>query len=145
MKRTPLQRHTPLRPRKALASSGPLRRQSKPSPRPRVRQGEPRDFEHMGRVKALPCALCQRLGLRQETPTEAHHIKRDPATGRVLGTGQKAPDHHTIPLCVRHHREGARGEAFHRGRGPWEAAHGSELAILDETLHALGGKTTSAS
>ena len=97
------------------------------------------DPAHMEEVRGLPCVVCVRLGLVQTTHTEAHHIKRDPETGRVLGRGQKAPDTHTIPLCVRHHREGAPGEAFHAtGRRRWEAAHGNELVLLHRTRICLG-------
>ena len=57
------------------------------------------EIEHMGRVKSLPCIICERMGLRQVSPTDAHHIKRDPETGESLGAAQKGSGFTTIPLC----------------------------------------------
>ena len=52
---------------------------------------------HMGRVAALGCILCRRLGI-VDTPAEVHHIKAE--TG---GCDQQS-DFLTLPLCPRHHR-----------------------------------------
>ncbi len=149
-----LKRKTPLQPRKAAlkASPGlpstsakvtPLQRktglQERRQGQPKMKQKAPREFAHMGRVKALGCLVCRHQGLGW-VPAEAHHIKRDPETGRVLGTGQRAPDRHTIPLCPTHHREGGPGVAFHAGRGAWEATHGNEVDLLAETLRLLAGE-----
>ena len=149
----PLQRRKPLVSKKALqskkglSSTSTLQRKTewihKPKDRAkrsastRLRPEAPPNREHMLQVKRLPCLVCLHEGLRQKTPTEAHHIKRDPATGRVLGEGQKAPDEHTIPLCEEHHRTGGNGVAFHAGREPWERAYGNELDMLQETREML--------
>ena len=130
MKPTPLKRKAPL---KSTTRLRPRRKVSGP----RFHKVPERDFAHMLRVKSLPCLVCRRLGLAQQGPTEAHHLKRDPVTGQVLGGGQKAPDRHTIPLCAWHHREGPPGVAFHAGRGKWEQAHGNEVDLLVETQGQL--------
>ena len=79
----------------------------------------------MGIVASLGCAICRRLGYG-ETPATAHHIR----TGK--GTGVRADDDETIPLCPEHHQgnTGIHG----MGRKAFEAFYGvTELELLDET------------
>lgn len=68
MKRTPLnpKRLTPRR---------------KGAPSPRIKPKRVVDPEHLKRVRALPCIVCQAV------PVEAHHIRDG------VGMGQKAGDH----------------------------------------------------
>lgn len=85
---------------------------------------------HMGRVAALGCALCHRLGLG-DTPAELHH----PRTG--AGMGKRADHLDVIPLCPEHHRgkTGIHG----MGRKAFERHYGlSELDLLNATKAELG-------
>lgn len=45
---------------------------------------------HMGRVAAMTCICCTLLGMRQEWPTEVHHIRQD---------REARNDFLTLPLC----------------------------------------------
>lgn len=140
LRRTPLARKTQLRARTQREI-----RAHKAAPS-RLRPQPEQDMAHMGRVKRLRCLCCAKLNLQQQSPTEAHHIRRDLATGRKLGKGQRAPDRHTIPLCALHHREGRKGEAFHKGSRAWESLFGNEIDLLGEVLDILGdGETLPAS
>ncbi len=84
---------------------------------------------HMGRVAALGCALCRRLGFGF-TAAEVHHVREG------QGGAQRASDFLTVPLCPEHHR-GATG--FH-GLGPrgFERRYGiDELGLLAEVIAEL--------
>ena len=85
---------------------------------------------HMGRVAALGCLLCRRLGYHG-TPAEVHHLR----TG--TGAGRRAMDTETIPLCPEHHRgnTGLHG----MGRKAFEQAYRvTELELLAETRAMMG-------
>lgn len=84
---------------------------------------------HMGKVAALGCIICHRLGYDQ-TPALVHHIR----TG--IGIGKRASDFDTIPLCQEHHvgMTGIHG----MGRKAWERHHGvTELELLQETKERI--------
>ena len=84
---------------------------------------------HMGKVAALGCIICHRLGYDQ-TPALVHHIR----TG--IGIGKRASDFDTIPLCQEHHAgmTGIHG----MGRKAWERHHGvTELELLQETKERI--------
>lgn len=84
---------------------------------------------HMGKVAALGCILCRRLGYGQ-TPALVHHIR----TG--IGMGKRASDFDTIPLCPEHH-QGMTG-IHGMGRKAWERHHGiTELELLQETKERI--------
>ena len=51
------------------------------------------DAAHLARIRALPCARCQR-----PPPSEAHH-----RTG--AGMALRAHDHDAMPLCASCHRD----------------------------------------
>jgi len=96
----------------------------------------PADIEHMGRVKSLPCIVCDMRGEAQTSPSEAHHIKRDPITGQPLGASQKGDAWTTIPLCSgRHHWNGVH---VHMGSKEFEARYGNELDLLALVYERLG-------
>ena len=97
----------------------------------RVRRLNP---AHLRLVRALPCIACEMTGEQQTSPTEAHHIKRD-ETGQTYGTGQKAHDDETIPLCHYHHWNGVGSGFTHRS---FEAEFGNERDLLARTLETLG-------
>ena len=85
---------------------------------------------HMGRVKALPCIVCQQMGMLQSGPTLVHHI----------GDTTHRSDWLTVPLCHDHH-QGPLG--FH-GLGEREfnrRYRTDELRLLAETLGRLGART----
>ena len=52
-------------------------------------------LEHMARIKQLQCICCTLLGRRQESVTDAHHIRED---------REARNDWLTIPLCYECHR-----------------------------------------
>ncbi|CAJ0778920.1 hypothetical protein LMG7141_00817 [Ralstonia condita] len=66
--------------------------------------------EYLGRVAALGCILCLRLGYGF-TPAQIHHVREGE------GAGQRASHFLGVPLCEPHHT-GPRG------------IHGNRLALL---------------
>jgi hypothetical protein len=94
------------------------------------------ESNHMGLVKSLPCCVCEQLGLSQTSPTDCHHIKRNPITGLPLGAIQKGSGFTTIPLCGgRHHWNGVN---VHMGSKDFEQKYGNELDLLAYTYKRLG-------
>lgn len=83
-------------------------------------------YDHMGRVKELPCGLCGQGG-----PSSAHHILE----GRI--PGRKSPDWLVIPLCYDCHQGAING--IHGQRRMWIATKSNELDILAQTLETLYG------
>lgn len=84
---------------------------------------------HMGRVAALGCILCKRLGYG-DTPAEVHHIREG------QGAAQRASNFLTVPLCPEHHR----GNSGLHGLGTrgFERRYGvDELGLLADTIEAL--------
>lgn len=82
--------------------------------------------EHVGRVKALPCAVCAASG-----PSDAHHILE----GRI--PGRKSPDWLVIPLCKDCHQGSFNG--IHGQRRMWSVMKANELQCLNDTLETLYG------
>jgi len=84
---------------------------------------------HMGRVAALGCLICRRIGLGQHA-AEVHHIR----TGQ--GGAERAPNFLTIPLCFEHHRGNT---GFHGlGARAFERRYGiDELGLLAITIREL--------
>lgn len=58
------------------------------------RQKRETDERHLNFIRSLPCCLCHHA-----PRSRAHHLLR----GVTRGTGMKAPDRKTIPLCEAHH------------------------------------------
>lgn len=87
-------------------------------------------MNHMSKVRALPCLICEALNMRQSTPTEAHHIR----TGVPMA--RKAPDECTVPLCREHHT-GRTG--IHGDRSAWNMAKLGEITALGLTIARLTG------
>lgn len=81
--------------------------------------------DHMARVAALGCLICQ-------GPAEVHHVTDGP------GMDQRASHYDTIPLCPRHHRTGGPGVALHAGEATWEARFGTQAELLARTRRLLG-------
>lgn len=58
--------------------------------------------KHLARVRALPCVVCKKMGVRQTTPTTAHHVE---------SVRDELSDYATVSLCQSHHQgpEGVHG------------------------------------
>lgn len=76
-----------------------------------------REREHLGRVKALPCSICDAPG-----PSEAHHIKQ----------GQQFT---AVALCPDCHRGGLMG--WHGQRRAWAIRKMDEADALNVTIQRL--------
>ena len=81
----------------------------------------------MGRVAALGCILCRRLGYGEHA-AEVHHVR----TGQ--GAAQRASDWLTVPLCPTCHR-GPQG--IHGDRARLRAARVTEMDLLAATIALL--------
>lgn len=55
-------------------------------------------------IRGLPCVICDRMGLTQESRTEGHHA----------GDAQDRHDWNLVPLCVEHHRGASGVHGLHR-------------------------------
>ena len=86
------------------------------------------ESRHLGRIKQLPCALCERLGQQQTSPTEANH----PREGQ--GMAQRSSDWLAYPLCYECHR-GDNG--LHGNRSLFHIAKVSEMDLLADTIRKL--------
>lgn len=84
-------------------------------------------LSYMGRVAALGCVLCRRLGAGHVYAT-VHHIR----AGR--GIAQRSSDYLTIPLCPECH-QGPNG--IHGDRSLLRVAKCEELDLLADTIELL--------
>jgi len=122
MKRTPMPRATKTMPRRSAKRAAYLA-----SDEGKV------GLAHMARVRKLPCVICLEWGMRQTTPSEAHHVIH----GRY-GT-RKAADTATIPLCAEHHRQSADPAkvALHAEPSRWKRLHGPDYDWLPRVADML--------
>lgn len=84
----------------------------------------------MDAVQSLGCIVCRRE-LYIHSPAEIHHTD-----------GKTRPGAHmrVLPLCYRHHREGANSDSSvsrHPYRVEFEARYGTETELLDEVALLL--------
>ena len=87
------------------------------------------DSDYMGRVAALGCCLCARLGA-PGVPAQVHHIREG------QGAAQRAPARLTVPLCPEHHT--GSGGVHGLGVRGFERRYGvDELDMLDATIGAV--------
>lgn len=87
------------------------------------------DRRHLERVAALPCCLCQFLGMGQ-TPAVVHHVRARHGWGRTSHMD-------TIPLCPQHHT-GQPGGVHDMGRDEFTAHYGiSEMELLERVQKEL--------
>ncbi len=84
---------------------------------------------HMGRVAAVPCVICKRMGLG-DSPSHAHHLKYG------QGASDRASDFLTIALCPEHHL-GASEVHMLKEHGLYLRYKCSELDLLADTIAAL--------
>ena len=115
----------------------PMRRVSKKRAAYRESDKGQSDLTHMGKVKLLPCCICQNFGMVQNSPTEVHHCK----SGRF--SSAREHDRCTIPLCHSHHNKlrpypGDESKAgYHNGQETWEALYGQDYDYIAATLDAV--------
>ena len=76
-----------------------------------------KERKHLGRVKELPCSVCDAEG-----PSEAHHYKQ-------------GLQYTCIALCVECHRGPIMG--WHGGKVAWRVRKMDELQALNVTLERL--------
>lgn len=107
MKRTPLTRSKPLQARKPVNKVSIKRKAKKATEKA---QGA---WEHMARVKGLPCVACN-----APPPSQAHH---------VTGDNQPRSDWRVISLCYSCH-QGPQG--YHAAKRSWVARHGPDYEFL---------------
>lgn len=127
-----LTRSKPLRARKPIKKVSDKRRAYRQSPEGKA------GLAHMARVRSLPCLICMEWGMRQTTPTEAHHVIHDRFATR------KANDLHTIPLCSEHHRESGDPDktALHAAPSKWKRLYGADHDWLPKVADMLAGDLT---
>lgn len=87
------------------------------------------ESEHVGKVKRLQCVLCVRLGMPQESVTDAHHPRAD------QGGAQRAPHWLVAALCHDRCHQGPRG--IHGDRSLLRQANCDELDLVAWTIQAL--------
>ena len=75
------------------------------------------DREHLARVKALPCGVCEARG-----PSDAHHIKQ-------------GLHYLCIPLCKDCHQGSFNG--IHGQARIWSVYKKDEMTVLDDTIRRL--------
>lgn len=80
--------------------------------------------EHMAKVAALGCIICELYHDAPDAPAEIHHI----TTRR--GYGQRAKHTEVLPLCPMHHRLGESGVAVHNGVKTWEERYDTQENLL---------------
>lgn len=149
MKRTPLERSTPMRrkgsmgpgrkaPRKARQDGHAIMLTTrKPDPRPSKAQRKNRgpatksEKEFMARVRRLGCLAC-RHDTGQWVAPALHHIRQDYGKKR-------ASNWEVLPLCEGHHQGLLDGTklAFHRASRTWCARYGTEVQLLQVVYEAL--------
>lgn len=107
-------------------------------PRQKNRREQAIDPVRKAAVKRLPCVICWEFDMRQNAPTEVHHLK----SGRY--GGRKEVDSKTIPLCHSHHNKlrpypGDEGKlGYHNGQETWERHYGPDHDWLEWTNKRLG-------
>lgn len=69
-------------------------------------------WEHMARVKMLPCLVCGAYGV------DVHH------------EGKPRSDWRVLPLCPRHHKTEYGPGAYHFSKGAFYAKHGTSEELL---------------
>jgi len=85
--------------------------------------------EYMGRVAALGCYLCHRLG-HGHVAAQVHHVREG------QGMAQRASNWLTAPLCDRHHANHS-ADGWHGQRRAWKLASVDEMDALAWTIEQL--------
>lgn len=85
--------------------------------------------EYLARVHRLPCAICARYVMVQQSPTQAHHPIHDRYSTK------KVDDFDVIPLCEGHH-QGLMDDtkvAIHRQPALWREIYGPDHGYVERT------------
>lgn len=91
-----------------------------------------KDPAYLSAIHNLPCVICEKIGVNQTTPTEAHHT----ICGRY--SQRKTPDRDAIPLCASHHRLGLNGDlAIHNGKKSWVKQYGLDTDYIEQTRRQI--------
>lgn len=93
----------------------------KPAPRKRSKSKSSAEEAHLDAVAAMPCVICEALGMAQAGPTYVHHMREG------AGLSQRNSHFLTLPLCHEHH-QGKTG--IHGNRAAFKLAKLSELDCL---------------
>lgn len=98
MKRSAIQRKTPLKATSSLKAKAPMKRSrpKKASQKPAKADSRWRSRKYLDWVKAQPCVIC---GAPADDP---HHLV---GLGGLSGMGLTAPDQYVMPVCRFHHDE----------------------------------------
>ena len=132
MKRSPLQRKTPL-----ASGPGPARKPMSRKPKAKASNDcRWRSPDYLAFVRSLPCCLCG------ASPCDAHHLI---GLGWGLsGMGLTAPDSFAMPLCRHHHQLTHANSAIQGLQPQWLKATiraafqaGVSPDARDELTHAL--------
>lgn len=83
-------------------------------------------MNHLNRIHALPCIVCQEMGLISPE-VEAHHVE---------SIRDKYSDYAAVPLCFDHHRGGNGVHGLSR-RAFADRYRMSDIDLLARTIHAL--------
>lgn len=91
------------------------------------------DKAYMAKVAQLPCVICEKFGMQQNSRTEVHHCK----SGRF--GFRRASDTDTIPLCHSHHNklwavEGDEDKVgYHDRQETFERLYGLDTDYIQQT------------
>lgn len=85
--------------------------------------------QRMADIHNIPCSLCWKLGIKQTSPTQAHHKMG-------TGLGKKASDNLTMALCYNHH-QGSNNSIHHMGSKAFERKFCSQDELIDITNRML--------
>lgn len=86
----------------------------------------PAEAAHLGRIVGMRCVCCALLGMRQESKTDAHHIRED---------REPRNDFLTIPLCHECCHQGPQG--VHGDKTYLRMLKMSEWGLLAVTIEYL--------
>ena len=93
--------------------------------------------DYLNEVRMLPCCICEKYGLRQTTPTTAHHCIHDRFSQK------KRSDFDAIPLCDEHHqglwRRSKKKIAIHREKRRWRQEYGPDTGYIEQTRRQILG------
>lgn len=84
-----------------------------------------RNPDRLARIAAMPCIVCDNLGLKQRSPTQVHHCIQ----GRY--SQRRANDNETIPLCRGHHQGAPGFISVHGSPAAFRALTGGDYALLE--------------
>lgn len=88
-----------------------------------------KDPEYLAAIHDMPCCVCERFGMEQLSPTEAHHTYHD------RGKQTKTPDREAIPLCDGHHQAKYDKSklSIHEAKGTWRKRYGADHDYIEQT------------